>query len=413
VPLAAGDASERFLLHFNALLSPYQISGQGTASFASDGTFISLTAGTSRIDGKDVAVEWRISAAPHGGLVSVAVSCDDADAPSVGALADQLVRLALANALSDVQVEYFQRRFFSYVGPALSGEFWLPGCRFAPALPDDEEPYRMDYERMVVLDFPVRAIDQNHASVLASAFASAFRHRLALIGQLLIEQQMLERVWVAIDPNDEVGVPSERRLRQFIRPAVRTSHMPRKGELCQAGTYAGSVTDEFAPGGHLIGLPAEMRPLLRLAARALSPDAVALDACARMYMLSLVLRPHSQSASVAYRVAAIDAIVSATKPTFSSVSDFIRRYCPGATLDDAILDHIYGGIRSAHFHAGAVPLDHDTFVPFYPFIGPDHIRNTSALYSSERVTRMAIAAWLKELATKETSLASNPRGADA
>jgi hypothetical protein len=122
-----------------------------------------------------------------------------------------------------------------------------------------------------------------------------------------------------------------------------------------------------------------------------------------MYSLSLVLGRYSQSAALAYRVAAIDAVVSAMKPTFHSVSDFIRPYCTGLDPHDPVLDFIYGSVRSAHIHAGSAPLHEDHQIPFHPLMGPAHYRQAVASFRAQSITRTAIGGWLREIAAREAS----------
>jgi hypothetical protein len=131
------------------------------------------------------------------------------------------------------------------VGPALSGEFWLPGFRFAPAVPDDVGPHRIDFERIVVLDFTVMAIDQNQSAVLASKIVAAHLHRLALILQLNLSIAPLEWVWVLPDAEGDPRQNSERRVRRFVHPLARISSMPEKGEACHPGVFKGSIADLF------------------------------------------------------------------------------------------------------------------------------------------------------------------------
>lgn len=402
VDLAPGEPSEQFFIHFNALLSQSQVSGQGSGNFLPDGAFVSACVGLFTIAGVERPVEWRVTTTAGGGISSILTSCADADATAVNAFVEEVVRSALANALSKKRQQFLHRRLASYVGPALSGEFWLPGFRFAPAVPDDVEPFRMDFERIVVLDFTVMAIDQNESAVLASKIMAAHLYRLALILQLNISTAPLEWVWVLPNPEGDLRQHSERRVRRFFHPIAHISSMPEKGQVCHQGVFKGSIADPIPRTGvDLISVPTESRALLQLATRAPLAEALAIDACARMYSLSLVMDRHSQSAALAYRVAAIDAIVTAMKPTFTSVSDFVRRYCTGLGPNDPVLDFIYGAVRSGHFHAGSVPLDGNPQIPFHPLMEPTFYRQAVESHRAQTITRTAIGGWLKEIAARD------------
>ncbi len=268
VELAPGDPSEQFFIHFNALLSESQVSSQGSGSFLPDGAFVSVSAGFFTIGDVERAVEWRVTTTATGGISSVAASCADVDADAVAAFAEAIVRAALTNALSNRRQQFLHRRLVSYIGPALSGEFWLPGFRVAPAIPDDVGLYRMDFERIAVVDFTVMAIDHNQSLVLASKMVASHLHRLSLILQLNLAITPLESVWVQPNAEGEPQQSSERRIRSFIHPSTRISRMPRKGEACHPGVFAGSIADLFPrTGANLISFPTESRvwPLIRIA----------------------------------------------------------------------------------------------------------------------------------------------------
>lgn len=402
VDLQPGDPSQRFFLHLNALLAERQRSASGTASFADDGSFVSISTGVFDLEGEQRTVEWRVASSQAGGVRSVAVSCRDADAGAVSSFAEEIVRVALANALSNMLSPFFHRRLATYVGPALSGEYWLPGFRFAPALPNDSDRQRIDLERPIVLDFEVSAIDRHQSFVLAAALQAAYLRRLSLLSQIAIEPIAHEWVWVTTESSGTFA--SERKHRGFFHPSVAAESMPAKGASCPLGTYGGSVAEVYSrTASEPIQLPVETRKILRAAQRAPSPEATAIDACARMYRLSHLMSSYSQSAALAYRVGAIDAVVSATKPRFTSVSDFVRHYCPETAGREYLLEFLHGTIRSAHFHGGAAPLDEPSVVWMHPLMPQEHVARSNLSFEGAYVARRAIGLWMKEIADRETT----------
>jgi hypothetical protein len=364
-----------------------------------DGACESIANGQFFVDGSEYAAEWRIVTSAAGAVEALSVQWADDAGDVIGRFAEGTVRTALANALSDKRQSFLQRRIASYVGPALSGEYWLPGFRFAPVIPRDDQPYRIDLERVVTLDFTVHAIDGHQAHALGQALEVEYMENLSLLLDRLFEPIPHEEVWVV--PNAD-GVPrdtSERRSRGFFHPLRVLSSMPRKRELCDLGLFTGSVAEVYRlTAADLLTLPTETRSLLRVSSNGLTPHGRAIQACARMYRLSLVLRRYSPSAAIAYQVAAVDAIVSATKPSFTSVSDFVRRYCPEAEITDAFLDYLYGPVRSGHFHAGSAPLDNYGQMFFYPLMEPATARSSLMSINAGIVLRRAIGRWLRECA---------------
>ncbi len=297
INLADGEPSERFFLHFNARLADLQRLAQGSASFLPDGEFVSRCSGTFEVAGAERPIEWRVATSAGGGIRSVFIATPDEHGDNVREVAEVLVRDSLASALSDRANAYIHRMQLAYVGPALAGEFWLSGLRFAPAIANDHGLHRMDFERIVYLDFQTRAIDSNQAGALARKLTATYASRLACLLQLHLDVRPHEWIWIAPTGDAVPRTDSERKLREFYHPTTRIERMPRKGELCPLAAFQGSVADRFPrTAADLIALPEEARAIFRIAARAPRPEALAIDAASRMYSLSLVLQRYSASA---------------------------------------------------------------------------------------------------------------------
>jgi hypothetical protein len=161
----------------------------------------------------------------------------------------------------------------AYVGPAPAGEFWLSGLRFAPAIANDDGLHRMDFERIVYLDFQTRAIDSNQAGALAKKLTATYASRLACLLQLHLDVRPHEWIWIAPTGDAVPRIDSERKLREFYHPTTRIERMPRKGEPCPLAAFRGSVADRFPrTAADLIALPEEARAIFRIAARAPRPE---------------------------------------------------------------------------------------------------------------------------------------------
>ena len=69
--LGAGEASQEFFLHFNALLTDHQRSAQGTIRFQADGDAESITSGKYVIAGTERDVHFRILTSSEGEVKTV------------------------------------------------------------------------------------------------------------------------------------------------------------------------------------------------------------------------------------------------------------------------------------------------------------------------------------------------------
>lgn len=212
---------------------------------ADDGSYSSITSGRFAIENEEVAVVWKIVTSQRGQVLRVAVECADSDVHVVVPFAENIVRSALANALSDRVQRFHQRCIAVHHGAALSGEYWLLGSRFAPVIPDEPEPYRIDHERVVELDFVVDAVDAHEAQTVAAAVGNAQLRYLTFLLDTLLQQFAGGWIWVAPEIDGSAQAQPERRLRQPPHVPRKTLGMPKKGELCRLGAFEGSVSDSF------------------------------------------------------------------------------------------------------------------------------------------------------------------------
>ena len=178
--------------------------------------------------------------------------------------------------------------------------------------------------------------------------------------------------------------------------------MPQKGELCHLGAFHGSLHDKYPLiFMQLITLPKQTRKIFRALAADI-PFQQSVDACARLYQLSLLVRRYSASASLAYRVAAIDAACQ-TRAVRKTFSEFMREHLPPTSDVDDILEMLYGKVRSGHFHAGQAPLDEHGQVLFHPFFTSDYVVQAEVADQGFYVTRQALVTWLLSEVEKRVS----------
>jgi len=390
------ESQKEFLMYFNSELRAIQQSGTGTASFGTDGSYTAYSNSRIKIGQEICSLSFSIHTDVSGLLTHIEVEQIEDTTIDWEKTVDFLVRTALAKALSSQKTQYFYRTQLRYFGAAMDGEYWINNFRLAPSQPDDPSPHLMDAERIMYLDFHVNAVDINQAMVLAQDFASLQAARFALLVNISIFSKTEQNMrWVMPPPSSENPNPESVLWYTIFNPKNPLPHrMPDKGEFCKLSKFSGSVADIYRLcAGDLITLPEETRKIFRLLQSNVQ-FGYAFDACARLYQLSLIISRHSISASLAYRVAAIEAICQ-SMGSINSPSEFIRKYSPDRVSEE-FLDFLYGKVRSGHFHAGSMPLDKNDSVPFHPFFSADYLLQSHLTREGFFITRKAIAHWILE-----------------
>lgn len=406
--LEKGEKQERFIEHLNALLRKAEVvrialpqrSPDGTVTYHSsstrgssasasleDGGLYSTIFEFRTIEGS-ITLEWTLQFSSDGTLRHLRV--DSADPQhSDGAWqeeARQLVISALTGALGEKGMRFFGRVPFYYIGPNLDGEYWLPGFRFAPALPDDEKPRTVNYERVVFIDLNVDAIDREHAHLLATAAARTHSARLSFLLDLGLSRP---------SPSQFRWVGKERLPLGFRLGAETPDRMPEKSELCHLGKYEGVLDTPEESRSGLVSLPPEARKIFRGLARAKSSVRDAFDRCARLYQVALVLDPEFASAGLAYRIAAVEALSKSMDPP-PGFQRFVRDHADLWPVEESVLDDLYGSVRSAHFHHGVFPVELlERTTVAQPLITPRSHYEGLLLTFGQSLTRKAIVGWLR------------------
>jgi hypothetical protein len=304
-----------------------------------------------------------------------------------------LISSALAAALSDRKQRFFNNSYLYYIGPSLAGEYWLPGFRLAPSLPDDAQPALFNAERVLVLSFHVEAIDREIALAVARERVATLAARLSFIVNVGLYTPPPQHRWVLVHDPETNRLESHRYQLGFSPQAPLINDMPSKGELCPLAPFRGSIRDRYRYAGEHLYLPTETRALLR-AMESLSPRiSDALDRCARLFHVALVAGAEFPSVAMAYRVAAVEAITQG-HPEYTGFSDFIRKNCPDAE-PDRLLQDLYGTARSAHFHSGIFPAgEYDRWGFFDPLMSEAWVRRQDLQTTAYELTRSAILNWV-------------------
>ena len=397
--LPPGERQQEFIDQFNAALRRISSGGTGTAGFLEDHSFEASLTGAFRLGaGVEAPLTWTLHKTPKGTLTDIRVDVAGPDAPQGWTSpAHQLVTSALAATVAGTRARFFQRISFAYVGPALDGEYWLPGFRIGPAIPDDAVPESPLVERWVDIDMNVDAVDRTHAGAVAGERARRIAARLSLLLDLGFERPPLEFRWVMI-PETNDKFECRRCQVMFQRTDEQPSAMPDKGELCQLGRF----TTEFAK--FRIGrvqLPRGVRRVLRGADTRPYPVGDAFDRCARLYQVGRLVAKAFPSVFLAYAIAAAEAITQADR-TYKGFTDFMKKHSVAAKSQSyPVLKTLYGRVRSAHFHAGDFPLGE--FGPFRAdsLMDEKWVEASNLRSAGLMAVRAAIIDWcLKSVAVK-------------
>lgn len=196
----------------------------------------------------------------------------------------------------------------------MDGEYWLPGFRFAPVNPKDEQPFLMNAERIVSIDMNIDAVDGIHATALCEEASKRHAARLSLLLNHGLYGRAHDLRWGIPFENNGHTESSVRYIRYYsgcapLGPVLNS--MPSKGIDCPLGKYEGSLSAKYTTQGTMLSLPKEARRILRNIDNAKPELRIAFDNGARLYQIGAVIRSQFPSAGLAYRVAAIDAISQA------------------------------------------------------------------------------------------------------
>ncbi len=247
---------------------------------------------------------------------------------------------------------FFYRDYFrAIVGQPLDGEYWIDGFRFGPAFPDDDCHY-INAERFYVIDQTVEAIDAEHAYELARAKADEVSAILSVLLDVGIERPSNEYRYF-LEKSTDGQLHMSRQSTQFIDPNF-ASVMPKKGEICKQLEFEGSVKDSSERYvGQAIRLPKETRKLFRSVRAANDALQDTFSSACGMYQLGLLLGFRRPTVKASYQYGAIDAVIKSNLAKYKGFTPFMTHY---ANADREWCDLLHGKIRSAHWHAGKLPL---------------------------------------------------------
>jgi hypothetical protein len=238
----------------------------------------------------------------------------------------------------------------------------------------------------------VDAVDSTRAMALGRERALRHAARMSLLSNLALYTTPPEMRWTT--RITEAGLESERLSLAFSKTVPQQTHMPKKGELCELGEYAATLSDRYRFAGKPISLPLETRRVLRGIERAAPEIVDAFDRCSRLYQVAMVCGRIYPSVGLAYRVAAIEAIVQ-TDRGFDSFADFMRKNVAARSDLEPLIEYLYGRARSAHFHRGEFPAgEFERLAWFDPLMDFEEVARSDISRRGYEIVREAIVNWI-------------------
>jgi len=351
------NESRLFLDYLSAAIASAGHPQTGEASFDDDGTFVAELDGRLIQGEEEFPITWTVRRVSAGTIPFVDLAAQEGAELNATweAVGEAFILEVLESTLARDTETFFQRTACSYIGPQLDGEYWFAGTRVGPYPPDD--PGRGIWgrnEQTVLIDQEVDAIDQAHASKVASGRAHRFMARVSLLLGYGLFRPLPEFRWVR-HRNEEGQRAPERQLVGNLPPIGHRVAMPGRGEESKAGELRGTILTPASHRLHKLYFPTESELILDRLSSAPANVEEGFDRCSQLYNVGLVIGRRFPTAGLAYTVAAVDALASAVLH-HGQFKAFVREHLDLGEQGNALVDRLWGRLRSAHFHGGQFPL---------------------------------------------------------
>ena len=360
----------------------------GNAGFQDDGTFVEqLEITIETAAGNSILTSWEFHRNQDGSLNPIQVDAPNVPDEKWEEQVRAIVESALAAAINAQKKRFFRRDTFAYMGPNLDGEYWIDRWRLAPAVPDDVD---FGTERIVYLDHWVEGVDHAHSISIGMVKAKKVATLLSLFTNIGFYSIPIECRWVYTGTNE-----SKRFQLGYHGTTPYPSSMPKKGQDCPLGQNIVINRRELRSSlqeDHLLHLPRDIRSLFRAFNKLAPIQQTIFFNAAALYWISLVAGRHLPTVQIAYRIAAIDALVEGKEHSQRSFVQLVKKYNPDI-LDHALED-LYGKVRSAHFHAGEFPLGEYDPLIIGPLSGPEQLERMNLRIGVPRIVQPTLIDWL-------------------
>ena len=397
IELKADKVSE-FLDYLRVEIESIGPNWHGEGSFNDDGQFVERVFWSVSKPGYEdsqivLTVTWKTD-----GTLEPIVADVKGEAPDTwGSLVEETILRAVVATVNAKRERFFSRYAFAYIGPPLDGEYYIPGFmskfRIAPAVyPDDEQAFN---ERILYIDLYTEGIDRPQAHLIGKVHAEQIAALLSVfLGVGIYSIPPLEHRWVYIDSENMHRKTCKRYRLGFISPTPPPSTMPKKGVECPLGCIRSVDRTSIADVAYerRLRCPSDIRDLFRCFYSLPSDERETYIGAASLYRIALTAGRYYPTVQMSYQVAAIDALVWVKEHNQATFDAFVQEYCPEAPSHFGA--EIYGKIRSAHFHSGALPGGEHKAMKFGPFTGPDHLIRFNRPHLIHSITHTVLVRWL-------------------
>lgn len=339
-----------FIEHLDSILRKHSSNSTGVSYFNDSGDHINESSIIINIDNTEEVLQLKITSTDKDHLKLIEFQCPES--PKAEEFAHSLITQSLVNTLGVATTKFFRRIQYCYIGEQLDGEYWIRNTRIAPINPSDPSPLRYDIERYISLDMEVDAIDEQDAWSIASYKADKLIAKISILTDVGFYKPTIEHRWFI---PENINDPSELRQLGYFGHGPEISKMPRKGKVCNAGSFEGSMRSTMRCIGDSLKLPIETRKLLSAMESKPANQSGAFENSALLYQFGLNAGRYSRTVKLSYFVASIDALCKA-ECTHNEFGKFLRHYAQPAHNIDHLINFMHGDVRSAHFHAGEFPF---------------------------------------------------------
>lgn len=386
-----------FIEHLDSTIRKYSNNFTGCSYFNESGDHINESSIAISLNNTEEILELKITSTDKDILKLIEFQCPES--PKTEEFVHSLITQSLVNTLGVATVKFFRRVQYCYIGEQLDGEYWIKNTRIAPVNPADPTPFRCDIERYISLDMEVEAIDEQDAWSISVHKADKLIAKLSMITDTGFYKPTSEHRWFL--SKDHSG-PSELRQLGYFGHGPNIEKLPRKGKLCSAGAFEGSMRSTIRYVGDSLKLPIETRKLLSAIESKSAKQISAFENSALLYQFGLNAGRYSRTVKLSYLVASIDALCKAEN-THNEFGSFLRHYAQPAHNIDHLINFMHGEVRSAHFHAGEFPFGEFSLNKTTTIFKSSIERITDHKYDEcRKIIRYAITNWAS-LLTNETA----------
>ena len=183
----------------------------------------------------------------------------------------------------------------------------------------------------------------------------------------------------------------------IFSPNPSPSEMPRKGTEFHPGRLKQVDRTKGLRGtiwGNKLLCPADIRDLFRSYEKLQVPDQRSYFGAAALYQIALTAGRRLATVRLSYKVAAVDALTG--QHNQRAFIDLVEHHYPNASAK--FLKHLYGNVRSAHFHFGLFPGGEYNPMDIGPVAGPSATEGIDLELSAHQTFRGVLIKWLLDRA---------------